>query len=109
MRKLYKRDTRHANEKLKPGFHIVVSVVSVARKKSIGQIEFILSRTASCICRILLYSTFVQEVSIKLYLSYEFFSYDRHDSYDRYNDMESRLYEKANEAEKQTNSPQTEQ
>ena len=32
----------------KPGFHIVVSVM---RKKFIGQIEFILSRTTSCICR----------------------------------------------------------
>ena len=37
---------------LKPGFHIVVSVVSVVRKKFIGQIEFILSRTTSCICRL---------------------------------------------------------
>ena len=39
---------------VKPGFHIVVSVVSVVsvvRKKFIGQIEFILSRTKSCICR----------------------------------------------------------
>ena len=36
----------------------------------------------------LLYWAFVREVSIKLYLSYEFFSYDR---YDRYNDMETRL------------------
>ena len=36
---------------LKPGFHIVVSVVSVIRKKFIGQVEFILSRTTSCICR----------------------------------------------------------
>ena len=39
---------------LKPGFHIVVSVasvVSVVRKKFIGKIEFILSRTTSCICR----------------------------------------------------------
>ena len=38
----------------KPGFHIVVSVVtvvSVVRKKFIGQIEFIVSRTTSCICR----------------------------------------------------------
>ena len=38
---------------LKPGFHIVVSVVSVVsvvRKKFIGQIEFILSRRTSCIC-----------------------------------------------------------
>ena len=37
----------------KPGFHIivsVVSVVSVVRKKFIGQIEFILSRTTRCIC-----------------------------------------------------------
>ena len=36
----------------------------------------------------LLYWAVVQEVSIELYLSYEFFSYDRHD---RYNDMETRL------------------
>ena len=39
---------------LKSGFHIVVSVVSVGsvvRKKFIGPIEFILSRTTSCICR----------------------------------------------------------
>ena len=35
---------------LKPGFHIVVSVVSVVRKKFTGQIEFILSRTKRCIC-----------------------------------------------------------
>ena len=35
--------------RLKPGFHIVVSVVSVVRKKIIGQIEFILSRTTSCL------------------------------------------------------------
>ena len=39
----------------------------------------------------LLYWAFVREVSIKLYLSYEFFSYDSHDRYDRYNDMETRL------------------
>ena len=39
---------------VKPGFHIVVSfvsAVSVVRKKFIGQIEFILSRTTSYICR----------------------------------------------------------
>ena len=36
---------------LKPGFHIVVSVVSVVRKKFIGQTEFILSCTTSCIRR----------------------------------------------------------
>ena len=35
---------------LTPGFHIVVSVVSVVRKKFIGQIEFILSCTTSCSC-----------------------------------------------------------
>ena len=37
----------------KPGFHIVVSVVSVVsvvRKKFMGQIELILSRTKGCIC-----------------------------------------------------------
>ena len=39
----------------------------------------------------LLYWAFVREVSIKFYLSYEFFSYDGHDRYDRYNDMETRL------------------
>jgi len=39
---------------LKPGFHIVVSVVSVVsvvRREFIGQIEFIPSRTSRCICR----------------------------------------------------------
>ena len=37
---------------VKPGrFHMVVSVVSVVRKKFIAQIEFTLSRTKSCICR----------------------------------------------------------
>ena len=36
----------------------------------------------------LLYWAFVREVSIKLYLSHEFFSYNTHD---RYNDMETRL------------------
>ena len=36
---------------INPGFHIVVSVVSVVRKKFVGQIEFILSRTKSCVCR----------------------------------------------------------
>ena len=39
---------------LKPGFHIVVSVVSVVsvlRKKFIGWIEFTLSCRTSCICR----------------------------------------------------------
>ena len=78
--------------RLKPGFHIVVSVVSVVGKKFIGQIEFILSRTTSCmILSFLLHRAFVREVSIKLYLSYEFFSYDRHDRYNRYNDMETRL------------------
>ena len=38
---------------VKPGFHIVVSVVSVVsvvRKNFIGPTEFILSRTTSCIC-----------------------------------------------------------
>ena len=39
----------------------------------------------------LLYWAFLREVSIKFYLSYEFFSYDRQDRYDRYNDMETRL------------------
>ena len=44
------RDCRTKNRTDKPGFDIVVSVVSVERKKSIGPIEFILSRTTSCIC-----------------------------------------------------------
>ena len=38
-------------ELIKPGFHIVVSVVSVVRKKFIGQIKLTPSRTTSCICR----------------------------------------------------------
>ena len=45
---------KNAVYSLKPGFHIVVSVVSVVsvvRKKFIGQIELILSRTTSSICR----------------------------------------------------------
>ena len=57
---------------VKPGFHIVVSVVlvvSVVRKKFIGQIEFILSRTKSCICRF-----FCIEHLYIFYLSYEFLS-----------------------------------
>ena len=152
--------TRDELTELKPGFHMVVSVVSVVRKKFIGQIEFILSRTTSCICRFFCIEPLVREVSIKpgfhivvsvvsvvrrkfigqiqlygnlpykcsiqkkrqiqlfvrdrmnsiypmnffrttdttiwkpglkLYLAYEFFSYDRHDRYDRYNDMETRL------------------
>ena len=61
-------------------------------KKFIGQIDFILSRTTSCICRFFciehLYAGGFHKV--KLYLSYEFFSYDRHH---RYNDMETRLYQ----------------
>ena len=43
---------------IKPGFHIVVSVVSVVsvvRKKFIGPIEFILSRTTSLYLSFLLY------------------------------------------------------
>ena len=43
----------YADLSFKPGYHIVVSVVSVVsvvRKKIIGQIEFILSCTTSCIC-----------------------------------------------------------
>ena len=40
---------------VKPGFHIVVSVVSVVPKKFIGQIEFILSRTTRCNLSFLLY------------------------------------------------------
>ena len=65
-------EARFIKTKIKPGFHIVVSVVSVVRKKFIGQIEVVSV-------------AFVREVSLKLYLSYKFFSYDR------YNDMETRL------------------
>ena len=72
---------------IKPGFHIVVSVVSVVRKKFIAQREFILSRTTSCICRFFVLSIctggFHKVISV-LWI----FSYDR---YDRYNDMETRL------------------
>ena len=35
--------------------------------------------------------TTIWKPGLKLYLSYEFFSYDRHDRCDRYNDMETRL------------------
>ena len=45
----------------------------------------------------LLYWAFVRGVSIKLYLSYEFFSHDWHDRYDRYNEMETRLQYKRND------------
>ena len=51
---VYFRAKANESQSLKPGFHIVVSVVSVVsveRKKFIAQIEFILSRTTSCICR----------------------------------------------------------
>ena len=41
-------DTTIWKPRLKPGFHIVVSVVSVV---SVVQKKFILSRTTSCICR----------------------------------------------------------
>ena len=79
----------------KPGFHIIVSVVSVVQKKihRTGRIHSI-SYNTLCLS-FLLYWAVVREVSIKLYLFYEFFSYDRHDRYDRYdryNDMETRLY-----------------
>ena len=78
-------------ECLKPGFHIVVSVVSVVRKK--------IDRTDTT-----LWKPPVQMLNTKettdttcctrwneFYLSYELFSYDRHDRNDRYNDMETRL------------------
>ena len=53
MQALLKVCQQHDLRVFKPGFHIVVSVVSVVsvvRKKFIGQIEFILSPTKSCIC-----------------------------------------------------------
>ena len=73
---------------LKPGFHIVVSVVrkKIHRTNRIDSISY-----NKLYLSFLLYWAFVREVSIKLYLSYEFFSYDWHDRYDRYNDMETRL------------------
>ena len=59
---MFEREKTHAffekisglNPFIKPGFHMVVSVVSVVsvvRKKFIAQIEFILSRSKSYICR----------------------------------------------------------
>jgi len=76
---------------LKPGFHIVVSVVSVVRKKFIGQIQ--------------LHGNLPHKRSIQKKRQIQlavrdrmnslcpmiFFSYNRHD---RYNDMETRLYTK---------------
>ena len=50
MQALLKVCQQHDLPVFKPGFHIVVSVVSVVRKKFIGQIELILSPTKSCIC-----------------------------------------------------------
>ena len=68
---------------IKPGFHIVVSIVSVVRKKFIGRIQLYGNLPYNC--------SIQQKRPIQLvvrdefYLSYEFFSYDR------YNDMETRL------------------
>ena len=71
---------------LKPGFHIVVSVVSVVsivRKKFIGQI--LLYGNLPYKCSIQKKRQIQLVVRDEFYRSYEFFSYDR------YNDMETRL------------------
>ena len=68
---------------IKPGFHIVVSIVSVVRKKFIGRIQLYGNLPYNC--------SIQQKRPVQLvvrdefYLSYEFFSYDR------FNDMETRL------------------
>ena len=61
------------NLRLKPGFHIVVTVVSVVRKK-IHRTDRIHSISYNKLyLSFVLYWAFVREVSIKLCLSYEFF------------------------------------
>ena len=63
----------------KPGFHIVVSVV---RRKFIGRIQLCGNLPHNCSIQ---QKRPIQLVRDEFYLSYEFFSYDR------YNDMETRL------------------
>ena len=70
---------------LKPGFHIVVSVVSVVRKKFIGQIQLYGNLPYKCSIQKKWQIQLV--VRDEFYRSYEFFSYDKHDRYD----METRL------------------
>ena len=80
----------------KPGFHIVlsvVSVVSVVRKKLIGQIQLYGNLPYKCSVQ---KKWQIQLVVVRdrrnSICSMNFFSYHRHDRYDRYNDMETRLY-----------------
>ena len=70
-------------------YHCICRICRVCRTKKIHRTDRIHSILYSKLyLSFLLHWAFVREISIKLYLSYEFFSYNRHD---RYNDMETRL------------------
>ena len=74
------------SKNVKPGFHIVVSVVSVVsvvRKKFIGQIHLYGNLPYKC--------SMQKKRQIQLVAPDRMNSTDRHDRYDRYNDMETRL------------------
>ena len=76
---------------LNPGFHIVVSVVSVVSvvRKKIHRTDITLWKPPVQMLNTkeMTYTTCCTRWN-EFYLSYDFFSYDR---YDRYNDMETRL------------------
>ena len=72
----------------KPGFHIVVSVV---RKKFIGQIQLYGNLPYNCSIQKKPQIQLVLRDRMNSICPMNFFSYDRHDRYDRYNDMETRL------------------
>ena len=75
----------------KPGFHVVVSVVSVVRKKFIGQIQLYGNLRYKCSIQKKRQIELVVRDRINSICPMNFFSYDRHDRYHRYNDMETRL------------------
>ena len=75
----------------KPGFLIVVSVVSVVsviRKKFIGQIQLYGNLPYKCSIQQKRQIQLVVRDRMNSICSMNFFSYDRHD---RYNDMETKL------------------
>ena len=87
---------KHAKGILKPGFYIVVSVVSVVsvvRKKFIGQIQLYGNLPYKCSIQKKRQIQLVVRDRMNSVRPMNFFSHDRHDRYDRYNDMETRLYE----------------
>ena len=85
-------NTMFSTSMLKPGFHIVVSVVSVVsvvRKKFIGQLQIYGNLPYKCsIQKKRQIQLFVRD-RMNSICPMNFFSYDRHDRYDRYNDMET--------------------